>query len=349
MKPESMSKAFLVLFAVLTAVFIFIAWPFAKAAFLAFTLAVIFFPVQRAASKRFKLNRYLLAVLTTLVVAICVIFPMVVLIGVVVSQISDFLQMITLDAHAGTLSDAFGQLLITVHGWIEKLWGQAPPIEEIRETIISALAGAGKKFYALSPRVLSTTISIVANFLLMPIFLVVFLAEGGALFGWIMESIPLTADHRSELASDVRVMITSSIVAAIITALVQGSLLGAGFWAAGFQRPFEWALVAIILSIIPVVGAASCYITATTLLLSAGNIKGAIIFLIFGVVVISGSDNIIKPLIMRSKKMHPLLLFVVLIGSVNLFGPIGLLVGPVLLSIFLASLNIYRREFIRAK
>jgi predicted PurR-regulated permease PerM len=314
---------------------------------LAFTLSVIFFPLHRVALERFHFPRYLAASVTTFVVGICVIIPVVVLIGVLVTQIGHFLQGIAVQAAGGSLSDTMGQLLTAVHDWIVRLWGQAPPIEEIESAVMSGLAEVVKEFYQFSPRVLSTTVSIVVNFFLMLVFLVVFFAEGGALFDWIMETTPLATEHRRELARDVRRTITSSIVAAVITAVVQGALLGLGFWIAGFGQPSGWALVAMILSLIPLVGASSCYVTATVLLLASGNVQGAILFLLYGVVIVSGIDNILRPLIVRgASRMHPLLLFVVLIGAVKLFGPIGLLVGPVLLSIFLATLRIYRREFV---
>lgn len=342
-----MRKAFLIIFGILTALFIVITWPFAKAAFLAFTLAVIFAPFQRFVRERLRFPRYLAAIATTLIVGICVIIPLAVLIGVVVTQIGFFLQGIMLDVQAGSISDAFGQLVVGIHDWINNIWGQAPPTEEIQSTIVNALTEAVRKFYEFSPRVLSTTISVLANFFLMLVFLVVFLAEGGGLFDWVMETTPLEPHHRRELARDVRVTITSSIVAAIVTALAQGALLGLGFWKAGFGQPTGWALIAMILSLIPVIGAASCYITSAAVLFSTGDVKGAIAFLLFGIGIVSMVDNLIKPLIVRSgSRVHPLLLFVVLVGAVKFLGPIGILVGPVLLSIFLASLRIYRREFV---
>lgn len=348
MKPESMRKTFLVLFVTMIAVFVVITWPFAKAAFLAFTLAVIFFPLQRLALERLRFPRYLAAVVTTLVVATCVIVPLVVLIGVVVTQIGHFLQGIETQLVGGSLSDTLGQLLAAIHDWIQRIWGGAPPIGELESAIMTGLTEAGKKFYEFSPRVLSTTISIVVNFLLMLVFLVVFLAEGGALFDWLMETTPLATEHRRELARDVRKTITTSIAAAVIIAVVQGALLGIGFWVAGFGQPYGWMLIAMILSLIPVVGASSCYVTSTILLLASGNVQGAILFFLYGLVIVSGVDNVLRPIIVRgSSRMHPLLLFVVLIGAVKLFGPIGLLVGPVLLSIFLVTLRIYRREFVQ--
>lgn len=337
---------FLVLFAALTGLFIVITWPFAKAAFLAFTLAVIFFPLHKFILVKCHIPRYIAAVATTAVVGVCVIVPFAVLSGIVITKISQFLQTFASQIEIGTFSNTMQSFLSGLHDAITRLLGSAPTIDDLRGALLDTMKEAGRKFYDLSPRVLTTTVSIAANFILMLVFLIVFLAEGGRLYDWLMETAPISSDHRKELARDVRITITSSIAAAIVIAIVQGGLLGIGFWVAGFEQPYSWALVAMILALIPVVGAVSCYITATALLVSTGDIKGALMFFLYGAVVVSSIDNVVRPIVLRhSSQMHPLLLFVMIIGSAKLFGPIGLLVGPVLLSIFLASLRIYRREF----
>lgn len=346
MKSQTMRIAFLVLFGVLTASFAVVTWPFAKSAFLAFTLAVIFFPLHRVAMERLKLPRYISAILSTLVVSICVLFPLAVLGAVVVTKIGYFLQGVALQAEVGQLADGIRPVLASVSGWIERVVGSAPSVSDLQAAFLTIFKEAGKKFYEFSPRVLSTTISLVGNFLLTLVFLVVFLAEGGTLYGWLMETTPLSADHRKVFSRDVRLAITSSIIAALITAAVQGTLLGVGFWVVGFDQPYSWGLVAAILCIIPVIGAASCYITATVLLFSAGRTEAAILFFAFGLGIVSFADNVVRAIVVRgTARMHPLLLFVTIIGAARLLGPIGLLVGPVLLAIFLTSIRIYRREF----
>lgn len=345
MKTQTMRIAFLVLFTALTVLFIIITLPFMKAMFLAFTLTVIFYPLHRFLMEK-RIPRYVAAFLSTLIVALCVILPFAVLSGIVVTQIGHFIQNISAQLEKGLFATTIQSLITIVHDSVNRVLGSAPSAYDLQQALFSAIRNIGEKFYYLSPRVLTTTLSIVANFLLMLLFLVVFFAEGGRLYDWLMETSPISPDHRKELARDVRLTITSSIVAAIVTSIAQGFLLGIGFKMAGFGEPYSWALIAMIVSLIPVIGASSCYITASILLFSWGNVKGGLLFLLYGITIVSSIDNIIRPIIVRSSsRMHPLLLFVTLIGSIKLFGPIGLLVGPVLLSIFLASLRIYRREF----
>lgn len=346
MKHKSMRTAFVVFFALLTLLFMWVTWPFAKSAFLAFTFAIIFFPVYRYARGKTGINRYVVATAVTLLIGVCVVIPLVVLGTVFVTKIATFLQDFSAQLTRGSFSETFQQVVAFIHDIIYRVTDSAPSAEDISASLTKALQSAGMKFYEFSPKMLSTTISIIVNFLLMLLFLVVFLAEGETLETWLMETVPLSSAHWKELARDVRISITSSIIAAVVIAVIQGVFLGLGFKVAGFQHVIGWSLVAIFLSLIPVVGASSCYITASILLFASGDGKGAILFLVYGFGFISVIDNFIRPVIVRSSsRMHPLLIFVTLIGAVRLLGPIGLLVGPVLLAIFLSSLRIYRREF----
>lgn len=350
MNYKTMRIAFVIFFLTLLTLFAIVTWPFYKAAFLAFTLAIIFSPLYYLFHEKLRLPRYIASVISTILVGICVILPLVIFGGVIATQIGNFIHEFGQQIEKGALSETMGSIVNIAHNAIEDLTGSAPSDEELTAAILEGLKTVGKKFYDFSPRMLSTSISIVVNFLLMLLFLVVFLAEGRGLYNWLMETSPLSSTHWKELAHEVRITITTSIVALFATAAVQGTLLGIGFWVAGFEKPYGWGLIAVILSLIPVIGAPSCYITASVVLFSTDSTKSAIMFLLFGFLVISTIDNLIRSLIVRgASKIHPVLVFVALVGAVRLWGPIGLLIGPVLLSIFLASIRIYRREFANLK
>ncbi|MBI4126604.1 MAG: AI-2E family transporter [Deltaproteobacteria bacterium] len=337
---------FLLLFGAIVVLVGVIAWPFVKAAFLAFTLSILFAPLYRFAREKCRLHRYIASIATTIAISVCVLLPLTVMATIVITQAGHFLQGFIAQVEVGSLADAIGTYLASIHHSIENLIGQAPPLDDVRGAIFGALKTGAAKLYQFSPQVLSTTFSVVGNFFLMLLLLAVFFAEGERLLELLREMVPISSDHWRELANEVRITIASSLSAALITAFVQGSLLGLGFWIAGFHQPYGWWLVAVILSIIPVIGAASCYLTATFLLLSMGNTNAAIIFLLYGFGVVSMIDNVIRSVVVRSTvRIHPVLLFLILLGAVNLAGPIGIVAGPVLLAIFLAALRIYRREF----
>ncbi|RPI91190.1 MAG: AI-2E family transporter, partial [Spirochaetales bacterium] len=235
MHNDSMRRAFLIFFAALTVVFVAIAWPFAKAAFLAFTFAMIFAPLYTFLLKKLRLHRYLASLATTLVICACVIAPLAVVGAVFITKIAHFLQEISSELGQGTLAATFTPLIESAHEWLLRIAGSAPSVEDIRAAVIDGIALIGKELYEFSPRVLSTTVTVTANFIFMLLFLVVFLAEGSMLLSWLKETTPLSNEHWDELLHDVRIMISSSIAAALIIALVQGSLMGVGFWIIGFN------------------------------------------------------------------------------------------------------------------
>lgn len=104
MHTDSMRRAFLKFFAALTVVFIVIAWPFAKAAFLAFTFAMIFAPLYTFLLKKLRPHRYVASLATTLVICACVIAPLAVVSAVFIMKIAHFLQEISSQLGQGTLA-----------------------------------------------------------------------------------------------------------------------------------------------------------------------------------------------------------------------------------------------------
>ena len=346
MSPQSKRVAFLIFFAVLTVLFLLIARPFAKAALLGATLAIVFSPLHQIFFKGRQQFRYGTAFVTMLLVGACVILPVGVLGVVVVTKAGAFLQLVATQVETGLFSEKLALMFGTFRDGVEQLTGVSLSATELQQTVLKMLKMTGQGFYEFSPRMILRTASFIGNFFLMFLFLFVFLAEGNRLGDWLEETLPLSTAHWRELARDMRQIITSSLGASFFTGIAQGALLGLGFWVAGFQEPFDWGLVAMLACMIPMIGAASCYFTAALLLMTIGNLQGAILFLLYGVGVVSTVDNVIRTFLVRgSGKIHPMLLFVTLVGGVRLMGSIGLLAGPLILAAFLASIRIYRREF----
>ncbi len=341
-----MRQVFLVLLAVLTTAFIVVTWPFVQAAFVAATLAIIFWPLQRFLERHVGGHRTPAAVLSTLAIGLCVILPLAVMGSIIATKIGTFLQTVSAQLQGDQLSTAAREVVVWFRDWIERFGGSAPLAQEIQSALVAALRTAGNRLTEASPRVLSGTLLFIANFFVMFVFLFVFLAEGRRLSTWAEETVPLKKAHWREIARNVRIAITTSLVALIAIGVVQGSLLGIGFWIVGFEYAAGWWLVAMIVCIVPVVGAASTYLVASAVLYATGRPIAALLFLAFGVGIVSQVDLLIRSFVIRgSSRIHPVLLFVTLIGAVRLVGPIGVIAGPVLLVIFLAALRIYRREF----
>jgi predicted PurR-regulated permease PerM len=217
----------------------------------------------------------------------------------------------------------------------------------IRAKLLEFLGAAGKVAYEYSPKVFSATAGLVTGFLLVEIFLLMFFAEGDRLQQVLLSLIPLEPEHKQVLTKEVSGVITGTFAGMLVTALVQGILIGIGYWIAGIDNAFVWGVVAVGVTLIPVIGALAMYLPPAVALIVGGSMGSGIFLLIWGFALVSMADNIVKPVVMRGKvNVHPVLLALAIIGGSLWLGAVGFIIGPVIVALLLAMLRIYRREFL---
>jgi predicted PurR-regulated permease PerM len=156
---------------------------------------------------------------------------------------------------------------------------------------------------------------------------------------------PLGDDRTKTLLNTVYEMVRASLYGVVAVAAAQGLLLGTGAWIAGLPAPVLWGFAAAMASVIPVVGSALVWVPGTIMLLAAGNTAMAIFFLVWCVALVTNIDNLIRPLIvMAALPVSAVLIFVAILGGIQAFGLIGILVGPVTLAVGLALLKMAAEE-----
>ena len=158
--------------------------------------------------------------------------------------------------------------------------------------------------------------------------------------------IPLGKDNLRIIGEESNVLVKSNALGIPLVAIVQGIIALIGFLIFGVPDPFFWFVITAIGSMIPFIGTAIGILPAVILLFAQGNDWQAMALLIYGFVVVGTTDNIIRLYVLdRLASVHPLItLFGVIVG-VPLFGFIGLIFGPLLISLFLLILKIYKKEY----
>lgn len=158
--------------------------------------------------------------------------------------------------------------------------------------------------------------------------------------------IPLGKDNLRIIGEESNQLVKSNALGIPLVALVQGIIALIGFLIFGVPDPFFWFVITAIGSMIPFIGTAIGIIPACILLFAQGSDFQGIALLIYGFVVVGSTDNIIRLYVLeRLASVHPLItLFGVIVG-VPLFGFIGLIFGPLLISLFLLILKIYKKEY----
>ena len=168
---------------------------------------------------------------------------------------------------------------------------------------------------------------------------------GPGLIDKIRNHIPLRAKQKEELAKRFSNVIYASIYGIIVTAFVQGAMGALGFWMFGVESPILWGLVMVVLAVLPFLGASLVWFPAAIIHLARGETFNGLGLLFYGLFIISTIDNLIRPGIIGSRgKVHPSLVLLGVLGGLELFGFIGIIIGPLILSILTIFLDLYLLE-----
>lgn len=173
-----------------------------------------------------------------------------------------------------------------------------------------------------------------------------FLTDGPKMVSTLMRLSPLDDRHERELVDEFDRISRAVVVATLLSAVVQGLLAGFGFWLAGVGSVFLLMLLTILFALVPFVGAATVWIPVSLgLFFYADRPVAAVLLAIYGAAVVSMADNVIKPLVLHGQSnLHPLLALLSVLGGVQVLGPIGILVGPMVVVFLQTLLNILQRE-----
>lgn len=158
--------------------------------------------------------------------------------------------------------------------------------------------------------------------------------------------VPLDEENTLLIEKETDISVKSNALGIPLVAIVQGVIALIGFLIFGVPDPFFWFAITAIGSMIPFIGSALGIVPVAVLLLANGQNWQAFGILIYGIVVVGSMDNIVRLYVLeRLSSVHPLItLFGVVVG-VPLFGFIGLIFGPLLVSLFLLIVKIYKKEY----
>ena len=197
------------------------------------------------------------------------------------------------------------------------------------------------------PQILGATFNTVTTIFFMYFILYFMLVNGRYMEDALYEYIPLKDDNVNKVSKEVNKMVVSNAIGIPLIAFAQGVVGLIGYLIIGVKEPFFWFGVTCIAAMLPVVGAALAYVPLAIIFFAGEETGRGIAMLIFGFGIIGTVDNVLRFTLLRKLgDVHPLTtVFGVIIG-LNLFGFIGLIFGPLLISLFILLLKIYSSEFI---
>jgi predicted PurR-regulated permease PerM len=320
-----------------------IARPIWEALFVAAVLAAALLRPMEWLTAHLGRRRGVAAAILTLGLLVVVLLPLATLGAVLVGQIADGIQWLREVVQSEGVRGLVDRLPPALQHAIDALLRLMPePEAQLRR-----LAGQqGGTAAAAVGGLLAATGGLVFQTLMMLIALFFFLTDGGRLVAWIDESVPLRPGQVRALLADFRQTSVSVLLATVGTAAIQSLVALAGYLIARAPNPLFLTLLTFVLALVPAAGATIVVVAIGGLLLATGHALAGGFLIAWGAAAVSLSDNVARPLLLKGgMELHGGLVFFALIGALAVFGGIGLLVGPLVLTFLVAVAKLYRSEF----
>ncbi len=214
---------------------------------------------------------------------------------------------------------------------------------QLQTSTVKALSDLGKTLVGYLPGRLGDAAGAALHFILMAFALFFFLRDGPQFLERLSLYLPFSRAHRDRLTRQVKDIVISTIYGGIIVALAQGFIGSLTFGFLGIHSPILWGLAISMSSFLPFAGSAIVWVPAALWLLLKGSVAGGLVLLFVGIFAISLVDNVLRPVIIRGRLRMPLLaIFFSVFGGIQLFGLIGLVMGPLVLGVFISVLDIFK-------
>jgi predicted PurR-regulated permease PerM len=208
--------------------------------------------------------------------------------------------------------------------------------------VLSSLAGGVNQVVQTTVTGLASTILYLALFLLAMFFL---LRDGRRFAAEIIGLLPFSETEREEMFQSIGRTVKGVLYSLVLVPVSQGLLAVLGFWIFGLPSPFFWGTILMFGATIPGVGAPVVWLPAAIYLLVSSSAWKGIGLILYGTLIISLVDNLIKPLILQgTAQIHTFLAFLSLLGGLLTFGPAGVLLGPVIFSLLQSMVRIRQSQ-----
>jgi predicted PurR-regulated permease PerM len=340
---------FVVLGLLLYQLFLFLA-PFLRPLAWAAILALTFYPLTTWLIRLFRGSRTMAATVLVLLVLVLAVVPSIFLGSLLVNEAAGAYDRAKEMVQTGELNHLVDQLKSSRLGLLFDRVA-SPLIDSLNLDLSQLLLGATSY---ISQQIASQTGAIARNLLesvvsgaLMLLALFFFFRDGERMSAAIRDLLPMDAEHKHEVFARVYDTLTAVVQSMVVNAVVQGLLGGFGYWAIG-GLPFSTFLGFLtgISSFLPPFGAAFIWAPAAVYLLVVGNVLRGVLLLLWGLLVISMVDNIIRPLFIGGRARLPtfLLLFTIL-GGMSVYGFLGIFLAPVILAALLSFVDMYREIY----
>jgi predicted PurR-regulated permease PerM len=321
--------------------------PFLSILIMGLVVSGIFYPLYRLIHNHPKIKASNASLLTCILIFFLLFIPIVLFVGSLTQQAFGLYQM----AKGAAISEQVNTLLQQT-----RILERANEVlanfnfeltgDQIKEGVSGVVKFVGFFLYEQARAIASNTLAFVVNFFLMLMVTYFLLIDGHRLVAFLVDLSPLPTDQELKLIDKFNNMAGAILIGNGFGGLIQGGLGGLAFWFFGLPSAFLWGVIMGLLAFLPIIGIGMVLLPTALYLFLKGRIIASIFFLLFYFIVSLGTEYVFKPkLVGHRVKMHPLLVFFAIIGGLKLFGILGIIYGPLVVTGFLTLAEIYQTNY----
>ncbi|MFH1316358.1 MAG: AI-2E family transporter [Candidatus Woesearchaeota archaeon] len=352
MKPDIKRYLFLGIFLILVIASYLIIRPFLTALLTSIILAYIFYPFYVSVFNKIK-NKGVSSFLVCIMIFMIISLPILFLINSLttgiqyVSSIESSLQADVLEEHClGKES-----VLCSFFGMYSKVINH----DFVRGSINQILSDLKNSMFNATKDVLFNVPTILLNIFVMFFVLYYLLKDGDKFIIALKKLLPVSDKDQNIIISKFEEVTYAVVYGNILVALIQGFVALIGFWIFGFKSFLILGALTAIAALIPFIGTAIIWVPVSVFKIFSGLIEGGtltttqgMLMFAWGLFLVAGIDNIVRPWIIGNKtNLHPILILIGLLGGIVLFGFIGIIIGPIILSILVIFIDIFKKKHIK--
>jgi predicted PurR-regulated permease PerM len=348
MEKSFVSKVFLVVLIGVLILLLRLFWAYISAIILALLIASAFYPLYAWLKKLLKGEERGASMLMTIFVFLVLVIPVGGFVGTLSNEAFDFYRR---SRDAVTLLK-IQQALEGDSIWAHRIRrvGELTGIEVNPETLEELATELGRNVGLFLSKQLrsmaSNLLDFLIHFFLMMLIVYYIFRDGERLKNYISELLPFPMEQQELVVSKFREMARAVIVGNGLNGIIQGVIGGFGFFFFGLGSPFLWGTLIGFMAFLPFIGATIVYVPAFIILLLHGETGTAIGFLAYNGAYSIIMEYLFKPrMIGKGMRMNALLVFIGILGGIKLFGILGIIYGPLIMTIFITLAELYRLEY----
>jgi len=318
--------------------------PFFAAILWGVIAAILFGPVNQNLLRQMPGRRNSAAGLTLLLIIAVVILPAIVLGVALVQEATLFYGKV--QSGQINIPAMFNQFQASLPDWASAMLARVgiTNFATVREALSQGIANS---FRSVAGQVLQIGQSAFSFFVALSVTLYLtffLLRDGPELAARLDRAAPLRSTHRQALMQQFVVVIRATIKGSVVVAIVQGMIGGVVFWALGIQGPLLWGVLMGCFSLIPAVGTGLVWLPVALYLLATGAVAKGVILIACGLFIIGMIDNLLRPILVgRDTRIPDYVVLITTLGGIDMFGFNGIVIGPVIAALFIATWNIVTR------